>query len=184
MPVKSLAAVDGQCFQQANPGGVRKLYVILAKDVVGNYPLPEQIDELTQRLNALPTLVATKKWSEYAFPDGTADFKVDDGGDPSYQSFKHVVEFALAGSSDALHGEMAKYINAGVMFLIQDKDGNYNLAGSTDDPIYLKKTYQLGKKGNDKRGYVLKGEVDGLTFGVVRLQPALVATLTLNAVPL
>jgi hypothetical protein len=180
--VRSLGAVDGQCFQQANPGGGRNLYAILCKDVVGNYPLPSQIDEATQRLTALPTLVTGKKWSQYNFPDGTLDYKVDDSGDPGYQSYKHSVEFALAGSSDELHIEMDKFINAGVMFLIEDKNGEFQIAGSTDDPIFLKKSFALGKKGNDKRGYTLKGEVDGLIYGVVRVTKSLMTDLTFNTV--
>lgn len=182
--VNSLAALDGQMFQTPNPGGARTLLAILVADIVGNYPTSAQIDVATQRITALPTLVATKKFSEYAIPDGTLDYKVDDSGEPGYQSFKHSIEFALAGSSDALHGEMAKYTNAGVIFIIQDKSGDYAVCGSTDDPIFLKKTFALGKKGNDKRGYTLKGEVDGLSFGYMRLQTALVATLEINTVSL
>lgn len=184
MPVNSLAAIDGQCFQQANPGGARHLYVLLAKDVVGTYPTKAQISADGTEVTALPTMVATKKFSEYAFPDGTVDYKVDDGGDPSYQSFKHMVEFMMAGKSKALRAEMAKYINAGCIFLVEDKDGDYMLVGTTDDPIYLKKSFALGKKGNDKRGYTLKGEVDGLTHGVLTLQSSLIATLSPNLVPL
>lgn len=184
MPVLSLGAVDGQCFQQANPGGGRNLFAILAKDIVGNYPVPSVISTDGTELTALPTLVATKKWSQYLFPDGTLDYKVDDGGDPAYQSYKHMIEFMMAGKSKALRAEMKKYINAGCLFLIEDKDGEYILIGSTDDPIFLKKGFALGKKGNDKRGYTLKGEVDGLTFGVVTLQTSLLATLSPNLVPL
>jgi hypothetical protein len=77
---------------------------------------------------------------------------------------------------------MVKYINAGVLFLVEDKSGEFNLAGSTDDPIFLKKSFMTGKKGNDKRGYILKGDVDGLTFGVTTLQATLLATLTFNSV--
>jgi hypothetical protein len=184
MPVLSLAAVDGQCFQQANPGGGRHLYAILSKDIVGNYPTAAQISADGTEVTALPTLVATKKWSEIACPDGTLDYKVEDSGDPSYQSFKHSIEFMLAGNNKALRAEMAKYINAGCLFIIEDKDGNHILVGSTDDPIFLNKAFGLGKKGNDKRGYTLKGSVDGLRFGVVTLQASLLATLSPNLVPL
>ncbi|MGL4630294.1 MAG: hypothetical protein ACRCVT_03735 [Leadbetterella sp.] len=184
MAVLSFAALDGQCFQQANPGGGRNLFAILAKDIVGNYPLDSHISADGTELTALPTLVATKKWSQYAFPDGTLDYKVDDGGDPSFQSYKHMIEFMLAGKSKAVRAEMAKYINAGALFLVEDKDGDYILIGSTDDPIFLKKSFALGKKGNDKRGYTLKGEVDGVTFGVVTLASTLLATFSPNLVPL
>jgi hypothetical protein len=184
MPVLSLGAVDGQCFQQANPGGGRNLFAILAKDIVGNYPMLSQISADGTELTSLPTLVATKKWSQYLVPDGTLDYKVDDSGDPSFQSYKHMIEFMMAGKSKALRAEMQKYINAGALFLIEDKDGEYILIGSTDDPIFLKKSFALGKKGNDKRGYTLKGEVDGLTFGVVTLQTSLLATFSPNLVPL
>lgn len=180
--VKSLAAVDGQCFQQANPGGGRNLYVVLCKDVVGNYPTAASFDAATGRLTALPTLVTGKKWSRYEFPDGTLDYKVDGGGDGGYQSYKHSVEYALAGNSEALHLEMSKYVNAGVMFMIEDKNGEFMMVGSTDDPIFMKPAFALGKKGNDKRGYVAKGEVDGQTYGVALVTKTLLTGLTFNTV--
>lgn len=182
MPVKSLGAVDATCFQQANPGGGRNLYVALARDLVGNYPLPSHMSVDGTELTALPTLVATKKFSQYLFPDGTLDYGVDDGGDPSFQSYKHTIEFMLAGMSKALRAEMVKFINAGCVFIVENKDGELIFIGSTDDPIFLKRSFKLGKKGNDKRGYTLKGEVDGLTFGVLTLQSTLVSTLTFNTV--
>jgi hypothetical protein len=183
MAIIDLASIDATNFQQNNPGGGRNLYAILAKHIVGVYPAPGQISADGTRVTALPTLVATKKFSHYSFPDGTLDTGTDDGGDPGFQSNKQSIEFMLAGSTDAIHGEVRKWKNAGLLFLVEDKSGDFNLLGSTDDPIFVKSVFKLGKKGNDKRGYTVKGEVDGLNYGVLKLQTSLVATLTFNPEP-
>lgn len=180
--VRSLAAVDGQCFQQANPGGLRRLFAILKVDVVGNYPKAIDFDEDGVTLKNLPTLRAGAKWVEYVVPDGTSELSIDDSNDPGYMSYKHTLDFALAGSSKALHSEMGKFLNAGALYFVEDKDGNYILTGSTDDPHFTKKPFKTGKKGNDKRGYTAKSEVDGLTFGWNCLAEAKKADLEVDSV--
>lgn len=182
MSMTTLASLDAQNFQVSNPGGVRNVFAILSRQVVGIWPNESVIDG-NGLITALPTLVATTKWSQYLFPDGTAEFSFDGGGDPSYQSYKHMVEFALAGSSDGVRREVKKYLNAGGIFLIEDKSGNFVVLGNSDDPIYLKPSFKSGKKGNDKRGYTLKGEVDGMMWEQVFLTPALISTLEFNSMP-
>lgn len=182
MSVVALASVDAQNFQQSNPGGVRNVYVIISRQITGLWPNESVIDE-NGLITALPTLASGAKWSQYLFPDGTADFNFDGGGDPSYQSYKHMVEFALAGSSNAVRKEVRKFLNAGGVFMFEDKSGNFVILGSSEDPIYLKPGFKSGKKGNDKRGYTLKGEVDGMTWEQVFLTPSLIASLQFNALP-
>jgi hypothetical protein len=128
-------------------------------------------------------LVATKKWSRYLFPDGTVDAMVDDSGDPGFQSWKQGLELGMAGASDLMKAEMIKHMNAGTLWLIEDKDGKFQVLGTTDDAIFMKKSWKLGKKGNDKRGWTLKGEVDGLPFGLIHMDPTLVLAATFNADP-
>lgn len=182
MAIVSFASAIGDCHQQVNPGGARNVRIILAKDIVGNWPNVEVVDE-NDVVTELPTLVATKKWAHYLLPDGTADAGVDDSGDPGYQSWKQTVELALAGASDAVKAEIKKMMNAGCLLLIEDKDGRYQVCGTTDDPIYLKKSWKLGKKGNDKRGWTLKGEVDGLPFGLIHLDATLLVAATFATEP-
>ena len=182
MSVVALASVDAQNFQIGNPGGVRNVYAILCRQVTGVWPNESIIDD-DGLITALPTLVVGAKWSQYQFPDGTAEFSFDGGGDPGYQSYKHMVEFALAGSKTGVRNEVRKFLNAGGIFLIEDKSGNFVVLGNSDDPIYLKPSFKSGKKGNDKRGYTLKGEVDGMMWEQVFLTPSLVASLQFNALP-
>ena len=182
MAIVALASVDAQNFQIGNPGGVRNVYAILSRQITGVWPNPAVISE-EGLITALPTLAATAKWSQYLFPDGTAEFSFDGGGDPSYQSYKHMIEFALGGSSTAVRKEVRKFLNAGGIFLIEDKSGNFVVLGNTDDPIYLKPSFKSGKKGNDKRGYTLKGEVDGMMWEQIFLTSTLVSTLQFNAIP-
>jgi hypothetical protein len=183
MAIVDLESLQAYSFQQNNPGGGRNLYVILKENIVGTYPTPAQISVDGTRISALPTLVATKKFSHYSFPDGTLDIGTDDSGDPGYQSNKLSIEFMLAGNSDKLHAEVRKWKNAGLLFLVEDKSGDFILLGTTDDPIFVKSVFKLGKKGNDKRGYTVKGEVDGMNYGILKLAATLIATLTFNPEP-
>lgn len=177
----STASVDAQCFQGSNPGGVRNVFAILSRDIEGNWPNINTID-VAGMVETLPTLKTGKKFSQYLFPDGTAEFSFDGGGDPSYQSYKHMLEFALAGSSDKVRAEIRKFLNAGGVFLVEDKEGNYVVLGCSEDPIYLKASFKSGKKGNDKRGYTVKGEVDGLMWEQVFLSPDLLEDLEFNPI--
>lgn len=182
MAIVSLAGVDGECFQQSNVPGVRTVLAVLKRDIVGNYPIAADIDATKQELSALPTLVATKKWSKFMFPVGTADHKSDSAGDLGYQNYKHSVEFALAGKSGAVRVEMSKFVNAGALFLIEEKDGSYTLRGSTDDPISVQRSYASGKGGNDKKGYTAKGEADGIPFADLQVAATLLEDLEVNTI--
>lgn len=172
----SLASVDAQCFQQPNPGGIRNVFAVISRDITGNWPRTALINA-DGLVTALPTLKAGVQWAQYQFPDGTAEFSFDGGGEPSYQSYKHMIEFALAGSSKMVRKEIRKYLNAGGVFLVEDKEGNFVVLGCSEDPIYLKPSFKSGKKGNDKKGYTIKGEVDGLMWDQVFLNPTLVDDL-------
>jgi hypothetical protein len=171
----NFASIDGQCFQKPNPGGLRRVLCVLVSKVEGNWPV--EADVTAARITTLPTLATGEKWAEYVFPDGTANFDSDFTGDPGYESWKHMMEISLAGHSDATRQEVAKHLNAGSLWLMEDKDGEYNVLGSTDDPIFVKGGFKGGKKGNDKRGYTLKGEVDGMSWDVLPVTKTLISTI-------
>lgn len=178
--VVNFATVDGTSEDLGNPGGARRVLIGRARSLVGPWPKTAIIDG-TLTVTALPTYkVAGFKWAEYLFTDGTASYDFDSNGDPGHQSYKHLVELAMAGRIAALRTEMAKHLNKGVIIIIEDKAGDFVVLGSTDDAIYLKKTFKGGKKGNDKRGYTLKGDVDGLMWEPPVLQASLVATLPID----
>jgi hypothetical protein len=175
----NFAKVDAACQQIANTGGVRRAFVILASNIVGNWPLPADI--VDGYINRLPTFVAGAGWAEYIFPDGTVSFDSDFNNDPGYQSWKQMMEIALAGHSKQVRGEVAKFLNAGCVWAIEDKDGEFNIIGTTDDAVFVKGGFKGGKKGTDKKGYTLKGEVDGLPFDITPLKQTLVPSLVFLA---
>lgn len=180
MATVSFANIDGTSHQTPNPGGVRQVFVAIAKDIVGvwpNYKTQISAGEVT----ALPVMQTGKKFAKYVCPDGTVDVNDDDSGDPAYQSSKHMINFALAGFSKELVAELNKHRNAGSVFIVEQNDGTYGVCGSTDNPIFLKKSFKSGKKGNDKRGYELKGEQDGFMFGITPLAPTLIEDLEILA---
>jgi hypothetical protein len=60
-------------------------------------------------------------------------------------------------------------------------DGTYVVVGTSDNPIFVKQAFKGGKKGNDKRGFTVKGEQDGYVWDVLPLATAQVATLLIQA---
>jgi hypothetical protein len=178
----NFASIDGQSYQQGNPGGLRRVLILLARKIKNPWPTEALIDA-QGNVTALPEYTdAGTKWAEYMFPDGTASVDSDGGGDPGYQSNKHMVELALAGFSAEIRAEIKKHQNAGSIVIVEMKDGQYQVAGSSDDPIFLKPSYKGGKKGNDKRGYTLKGDVDGMMWDLPVLKPNLVASLPISPI--
>ncbi len=180
MTVISFANIDGSSFQTPNPGGIRQLFVAIAKDIVGVWP-NYKTDVSAGEITTLPVMKTGKKFAKYECPDGTVEVNSDDGGDPGYQSSKHMINFATAGFSKALTAELAKHKNAGSIYIVEQNDGQYCVVGSTDNPIFLKKSFKSGKKGNDKRGFESKGEADGFMFDILPLDPTLIEDLEILA---
>lgn len=177
MAYLNFSTVDAQCFQIPNPGGVRRVLVLCSRFIAAPWPTPAVLNA-DNEVTALPTYTeANTKWAEYMFPDGTANVDSDGGGDPGYESFKHMIEIAMAGFSKEVRKEVRKHLNAGSVWIFEMKDGQFVVAGSSDDPIFVKPSFKSGKKGNDKRGYTIKGEVDGITWDLPVLDEALIATL-------
>lgn len=172
MGTLDFSSIDASCFQTPNPGGVRRVFCLLSSRVIGNWPVKE--DFVNGRITRLPILGINESWAEYKFPDGTASFDSDFGGEVSYESWKHMIEIALAGHSDEIRAEVSKHLNAGSLWIMEDKDGDYNVIGTSDDPIFIKGGFKGGKKGNDKRGYTLKGEVDGLSWDITPIIPEMI----------
>ncbi|CAM9905949.1 unnamed protein product [Chrysoparadoxa australica] len=183
MATKSLASVDATCFQQPNPPGLRKIFACVNKDIVGSWPNASILDAEEINVTEVPTMVVDKTFAQFVFPDGTAETMFDKEGDPSYQTDKHGIEFALAGSSDSVRAEVRKFLNAGAVFLVEEKDGSYSIVGSTDDPVYITHSFRSGKGGTDKKGYTLTGSVDGMAWGQLKISKALVETMVFEAVP-
>lgn len=173
----NFASIDGQSFQEGNPGGLRRVFLILSRKIKNPWPTKAVINDKNE-VTALPeyTVVGTK-WAEYMFPDGTASVDWDWSGDPGYQSCKHIGELAIAGFSEDIRKEIKKHINAGALMVVEMKDGSYIVVGSSDDPLFFKASFKGGKKGNDKRGYTFKGEVDGMMWEPCVIPPTLLATL-------
>lgn len=178
----NFSTVDAQCFQKANPGGLRRVLLMNTRHIVGNWPKLEDIDEEGD-ISELPTLKAGSKWAEYKFPDGTAEITSDGAGDPGFQSCKHSVEFMMAGFSKEVRKEVKKLLNAGSVIIVEMKDGQFAVAGSSDDPIFLKSSFKGGKKGGDKRGFTLKGDSDGMMWDLPVLTAAAIAALQVAPLP-
>lgn len=179
----SLANIDGSSEGTPNPGGTRNLYIIARKDIEGVWP--KEGDIVNGEIINPPVMKAGKKFAEYEFPDGTFQIADDGGGEAGYQSYKHTVDFAIAGFNKTLVAEMRKHLNTSSVVIGELNDGQLALAGSSDNGVYIKSSFKSGLKGNDKRGFTAKGEQDGFMWGITPLAPAVAAALPLlsNAVP-
>ncbi|MGA0558296.1 hypothetical protein ACO2Q8_16675 [Larkinella sp. VNQ87] len=177
MAFLSLANIDATSYQKPNPGGIRTLFIALRKDIQGVWP--KETDIVGGEIQNGPTMAAGKAFAEYQYPDGTCSLDDDAGGDPGFQSYKHTLEFMMAGFSKELAAEIRKHLNAGCVVIVEQNDGQFVVGGSSDNPIYVKPGFKSGKKGNDKRGYTLKGEQDGFMWGILPLKPTAVAALGL-----
>jgi len=180
MPVVNFLSMNATSEQVGNPGGIRKLLRAQVRSIVGNWPA--QADITDGEITNGPTMVALAKWAEYQCPDGSVEVSSEQQGNPGYQSFKHNVDFALAGFSKTIQKELAKDLNAGAVFIAEMNDGTYVVVGSSDNPIYTKRTFKSGKKGNDPRGFTLKGEQDGFMWDILPLATAEVAALEITAI--
>ncbi|PMD97687.1 hypothetical protein BWI97_08745 [Siphonobacter sp. BAB-5405] len=183
MSVVSLVNIDGSSEGTPNPGGTRNLYIVARKDIKGVWP--KEGDIVNGEIINPPVMEDGKKFAEYEFPDGTFQIADDGGGDAGYQSYKHTVDFAIAGFNKKLVAEMRKHLNTSSVIVAELNDGQLALAGSSDNGLYIKSGFKSGSKGNDKRGFTAKGEQDGFMWGIVPLAPAVAAALPLlsNAVP-
>ncbi|MDR6195184.1 hypothetical protein [Siphonobacter sp. SORGH_AS_0500] len=177
----SLVNIDGSSEGQPNPGGTRNLYIIARKDFDGVWP--KAADIVDGEITVAPKLFAGKKFAEYEFPDGTFELADDGGGDPGFQSYKHTADFMLAGFDKKLVAELRKHLNTASVIIGELNDGQLAVIGSSDNGIYLKPSFKSGKKGNDKRGYTIKGEQDGFMWGVMPLKAEIAAALPLLSAP-
>lgn len=180
----NLASVDGQCFQQGNAPGVSKVFAVLARQVVGSWPSKATIDEAECEVTEMPSLVQGASWVEYAVPHTTAKFDASWAGDPGYETCTHNLDWALASLEKPILKEIRKHLNAGSVFIVKDKNDNYFVVGSSDDPVFQKtKQGTTGAKGNDKKGFTLKGVADGMNWDYIKLSDEALADLVIQALP-
>ena len=175
----NFATLDATSHQVGNPGGNRLLLVVLAKMVTGIWP--KRADITDGEITTVPTLTDTEKFARYECPDGSIEVSSEKQGDPGFQSYKHAIEFMFAGFSKSIQAELDKYLNAGAVFITEMNDGTYVVVGTSDNPIFIKQAFKGGKKGNDKRGFTMKGEQDGYVWDVLPLKADQVASILIDA---
>ncbi|UHG93316.1 hypothetical protein [Spirosoma oryzicola] len=180
MGLTSLAALKNIDDQTPNPAGGRRAFVVLAadlKDDVIDWPKKGNItaSELTV---AIPLKVG-KSMAIITPADNTLDATFESQGDRFYQSFKHSIMFDIAGNGKAQLVEAEKYVNAGVIFIVEENDDTMKVYGTKLQPIVLKQKGQLGKKGGDKKGISFSGDNDSYTFA----PPIYPSTLALPLTP-
>lgn len=181
MGYTNFSSVDAEHFQGPNPPGVTRAFCVVSRAIVGSWPSVSVINH-DGEVTVLPTLRADKngqesKFVEYLFPKNTCNVDSDSGGDASYQNYKHMIALSLAGFSKEVRKEAKKHLNAGSVWIVQLKGGEFVVVSSSDDPIFLSTSFKSGKGGKDKRGYEMKGEADGLSWDLPVLPASLVAQL-------
>lgn len=174
----NFANLNATSEQEGNPGGIRTLLVAEKRFIDGVWP--KKADITAGEITTLPTMVDTAKFAAYECPDGTVEISSEKQGDPGFQSYKHSIEFMFAGFSKEIQAELAKNMNAGSVYILEMNGGQYVVVGSSDNPIFVKQSFKGGKKGNDKRGFTLKGEQDGFMWDILPLKDTLIATIPIQ----
>lgn len=182
----NFSSVDAECFQVPNPPGITRAFCAVSRGIAGNWPNLSVINE-DGEITELPTMGKDKngedaKFVEYLFPKNTCNVDSDGGGDAGYQNYKHMIALAMAGFSKEVRKEAKKHLNAGSVWIVQMKGGEFVVVGSSDDPIFLATSFKSGKGGKDKRGYEMKGEADGLSWDLPVIPESLIATLDVVSV--
>jgi hypothetical protein len=149
--------------------------MVLARMIIEPWPLPADI--VDRQIVSLPPLVPGEDWAVYACPDGTVEVSSEKQGDPGFHSYRHNVELVFAGFLPLLSAELSKHLNAGAVLVAEMQDDVYAVLGTSYSPLYLKSNFKSGKKGNDKRGYTIKGEQDGIPWDLLPLSPAMTPPL-------
>lgn len=186
MSFVNLASVDAECYQAPNPPGVTRAFAVVSRAIKGEWPNKSVINQ-DGEITALPTLGtdktgATAKFVEYLFPKNTCNVDSDGGGDAGYQNYKHTLALSKAGMSKEVRKEVRKHLNAGTVWIVQMKGGEFVVVGSSNDPLFMNTSFKSGKGGKDKRGYELKGESDGMSWDLPVIPEALVAQLDFDSV--
>jgi hypothetical protein len=171
----NFASLVADGHQGGNPGGMLTLAVMLAKTFTGAWPVMADITD--EEIVVAPRLAIESAWATYEFPDATSEVTSEKTGNPGFESYKHKIEYMFAGFSKTIQKELAKYLNAGAVFLVEMGDGQWVVVGSSKNPVYMKQSFKGGKKGSDPRGFTMKGEADGLMWDLLPLADAVVADL-------
>jgi hypothetical protein len=179
--VLNFAALDATSHQIGNPGGTRTLLAILAKSIIGVWP--KKADIVGGEIVNSPATLNNAKFAKYDCPDGTVEIMSEKQGDPGFQSYKHAIEFMFSGYSKEIQVELSKYMNAGAVFVLEQNDGSYCVAGSSDNPIFVKQSFKGGKKGSDKRGFTMKGDQDGFIWDLLPLGATPVTEIVIEIEP-
>lgn len=153
--------------QLANPAGIRRIGVIAAKDLLDtkiDWPTSlgatPDVDVATMEVTTAVPVAVGKTIAVITPADNSAFMSFENQGDRYYQSYKHSMGFDIAGLTKVQSVELRKYINTGAIFFVEYNDGDIRVVGSKLSPIVLKAKGDTGKKGGDKRGYVLTGDND------------------------
>jgi len=160
----SLRNIDEQL---ANPPGIRRLGVIAVKDLLStviDWPravgATPDIDLTTMTITTALPVAMGKVVAVIEPADNSCFFTFENQGDRYYQSYKHAMGLDIAGLTKAQSVEIRKFLNTGCIFFAEGHDGDIRVIGSKLSPIVLKSKGDSGKKGGDKRGYVLSGDND------------------------
>jgi hypothetical protein len=158
--------------QQDNVAGLRRMWKVLDKSFVAEYPVKSDIvaGEITvsPTVRMRPYLIP----AHYMVPINTAMYSDVLAGARGYQAYRHVVGYQMAGLGKELLAELLKDINSGSVYFLEDTNGNINVAGSSKKGLPINTTGNSGKDGNEQRGKVMASEEVGFRWPVMPLSAA------------
>jgi hypothetical protein len=175
MPQVNFSTIVADGTGSANPGGNRKVAVVSASAINGNWPT--EALTATGEITAGPVLNNGVEWALYELPENTISWDSEQASDHGYHQFKHMIQYNVAKTTKSVNAELLKHMNAKSVYIIEGNDDQWHVVGSKQNPIVTKKTAKSGIRGSEQRGHVVKGESEGHKFDVCPLDAATATAL-------
>jgi hypothetical protein len=178
MAVVPIVAQDATSFQKDNLAGYVDVLVQLAVKFTGSYPNTVSNGEATTGPDA--SMVSGDKMIKLKVPQNSIKVGAKGSGKAGYQGgFAHSIEFDFAGFEKETIGFDMATTNAGLIFLVPNNNGQYELVGSTDKPVYLTDREQMGGQNpeGDEKGWKFKGEAKGNKYPILTLSSGAISGL-------
>lgn len=174
-----LVGIKRTACQTANPGGGRRLFLIAADQIEGEWPKRSLITE--GELTAAPTMKTggtAPTFVEVEVSDNS--LKLDQGlkGAVGYQSYEQSLEVKVAGYGKGQVAAIEKLLNTEIVAAALLNDGQLAIVGTSINGLQFEITHTTGAKGGDRREWTMKAKQDGYMHGYLPLA----STVTLPGV--
>lgn len=159
--------------QEDNIAGLRRFWKFITKAFTGEYPAKAHVVNGEVTADVLAFLPQYHVPAEYVLPNDTKGFEYELAGPDGSESWKHMLNFEMAGHNKGLIAEMQKDQNARAVYVVEDTDGQLIVVGSSVKGLKMNTKGGSGKTGGEKRGAVMTAEEVGYSWAPVPMSAAM-----------